>query len=136
MWIDNQESRSYGTSGPYTAWLEAKGFNQPYELDLDLTYGLVVKLNIVQVKIGFTTIKGKKFKEMHVNKAFQHEGVDAGIYLDKPHGFEDQKEIEPRMWKMFHRFKWKLDVMMPGSALKGSVKVITNSTDALEGLDR
>lgn len=46
----------------YTTWLEQMGFNQSYELDLDVTYGPVGKIDIVHMQIGLTSGKGGGFK--------------------------------------------------------------------------
>lgn len=47
----------------------------------DVNYGPVVKVNIVHVEIGIATCEGWKFKQLNVNNAFQHEGVDVGIHF-------------------------------------------------------
>lgn len=49
----------------------------------------------------------------------KHEGVDMEIYLEKPHSFEDHQKIAPRTWKIFHKCKRKLGVMMLGASAEG-----------------
>ena len=136
MWVDNRKSRFDGTADCNIAWLEAKGFNQPYELDLDVTYGPMVKFKTVKMQIAIAGSKGQKFKQMKVKEAFQHGGVDMGIYLEKPHGFEDQQKLEQQTRKIFHKLLWKLSIMMLGVSTKEGVEVITDSAHAPEGLCR
>lgn len=56
MWINNQKSWSRQIADLYTAWLDAKGFSQWYELDLDMTYGSL------HIQIGVTANKRWKSK--------------------------------------------------------------------------
>lgn len=101
----------------YTAGWRQKGSTS--KLDLDVTYGPVVKVNIVHVEIGIIASGGWKIKQLNVNNAFQPEGVDVGIHFKQPHGFEDQQEPAPRVWKLFHKFRWKLSIMMLGVEAEG-----------------
>ena len=50
-WVNNQKSWYGQIADLYTAWLDAKGFSQQYELDLDVTYGsLHVQIGIAAGK--------------------------------------------------------------------------------------
>lgn len=89
MWVNNQESQFGGTENSYTAWLEANGFNQLYKFDLEVTYGLMGKINIVHVQIGITTSIGWNFKQIKITDDFHHRRVAMGIYLKQPNGFEN-----------------------------------------------
>ncbi|XXG83226.1 hypothetical protein AAC387_Pa10g1028 [Persea americana] len=81
MWVDHQESWSGGTKGPRIACLEATRSDQPYEFELDVTYGLMENIKTVLKHIAFAACEGREFKQMKVNEAFQHEVVNTGIYL-------------------------------------------------------
>lgn len=68
----------------------SKGFNQQYGLHIVETFGPVVKIKTVHVRIDIIAGKGLKFKHMKVKDAFQHGGVHMEIYSKHTNGFEDQ----------------------------------------------
>jgi len=82
------------------ARLVYKGYNQEEGIDYDETYAPVARLEAVRLLLAFSSIKGFKLFQIHVNSAFLNGYINEEVFVSEPLGFEDYKHLE-------HVFKLK-----------------------------
>ncbi|CAI7806903.1 unnamed protein product [Closterium sp. NIES-53] len=73
----------------YKARWVVRGFEQTHMVDFDLTYAPVGRHTSVHILICIAAIKQRPLRQIDVGSAFLYAPVDAIIFVEQPHAFED-----------------------------------------------
>jgi hypothetical protein len=73
------------------ARLVAKGYAQVTGLDFGETFALVARLESIRILLAYAAHYSFKLFQMDVKSAFLNEPIKEEVYMEQPHGFEDDR---------------------------------------------
>ncbi|CAI7868590.1 unnamed protein product [Closterium sp. NIES-53] len=113
-WVFRIKTLADGSIEKYKARWVVRGFEQTHMVDFDLTYAPVGRHTLVRILICIAAVKQRPLRQMDVGSAFLYAPVDAIIFAELSHAFEErdgavcllQKSLygikhEPRLWQQY-----------------------------------
>src|SRR4051812_31407579 len=92
-WIFKKKIDVDGNVTVYKARLVAKGFRKIQGFDYDETFSPVAMLKSVQIMVDIAAFFDYKIRKMDVKTAFLNGNIDEELYMIKPKGFVDPKDV-------------------------------------------
>src|ERR1700753_933370 len=90
-WVFRNKRKEHGEISHYKARLVAQGFTQRPGIDFDEIYAPVVRYDSLRLLLALAVQNGWKPVQLDVKAAFLYGQLDEEIYMELPHGYEDQK---------------------------------------------
>ncbi|CAI7904769.1 unnamed protein product [Closterium sp. NIES-53] len=88
-WILRIKTLADGSIDKYKARWVVRGFEQTHMVDFDLTYAPVGRYTSVRILICIAAVKPRPLRQIDIGSAFMYAPVDAIIFVEQPHAFED-----------------------------------------------
>ncbi|CAI7925221.1 unnamed protein product, partial [Closterium sp. NIES-54] len=113
-WVFRIKTLADGSIDKYKARWVVRGFEQTHMVDFDLTYAPIGRHTSVRILICIAAIKQRPLRQIDVGSAFLYAPVDAIIFVEQPHAFEERdgavcllqnslhgiKQV-PRLWQQY-----------------------------------
>jgi hypothetical protein len=90
-WVFRNKQYEYGVVKINKAILVAKGYAQVVGLDFEKSFAPVVRLESIRILLAYVAHHSFKLFQMDVKSAFLNGPIKEGVYVEQPHGFEDDK---------------------------------------------
>ncbi|CAI5459885.1 unnamed protein product [Closterium sp. Yama58-4] len=113
-WVFRIKTLADGSIDKYKARWVVRGFEQTHLVDFTLTYAPVGRHTSVRILICIAAVKQRPLRQIDVGSAFLYAPVDAIIFVEQPHAFEEsdgavcllQKSLygikqAPRLWQQY-----------------------------------
>ncbi|CAI7914900.1 unnamed protein product [Closterium sp. NIES-54] len=82
-----------------------RGFEQTHMMDFDLTYAPAVRHTLVRILICIAGVKQRPLRQIDVGSALLYAPVDAIIFVEQPHAFEENDGAICHLQKSFNGIK-------------------------------
>ena len=91
--LENKEDQD-GTVVRNKARLVAQGYTQVEGLDFEETYAPVARLEAIRILLAYACTHNIKLSQMDVKSVFLNGYINEEVYVEQPHGFENDKKFD------------------------------------------
>jgi hypothetical protein len=90
-WVFRNKQDDYRVVTRTKARLVSKGYSQVTGLDFEETFALVARLESIRILLAYVAHHSFKLYQMDVKSAFLNGPIKEEVYVEQPHGFEDDR---------------------------------------------
>jgi hypothetical protein len=90
-WVFRNKQDEHGVVTRNKARLVAKGYTQVAGLDFEETFAPVARLESIRILIAYVAHHSFKLFQMDMKSAFLNEPIKEEVYVEQPHGFQDDR---------------------------------------------
>jgi hypothetical protein len=90
-WVFCNKQDKYGVVARNNAQLVAKGYAQVAGLHFEKTFAPIARLESICILLAYVSHHSFKLFQMDVKSAFLNGPIKEEVYVEQPHGFEDDK---------------------------------------------
>jgi hypothetical protein len=90
-WVFRNKQDKHGVVTRNKARLVAKGYAQVTGLDFEKTFASMARLESIRILLSYAAHHSFRLFQMDVKSAFVNEPIKEEVYVEQPHGFEDDR---------------------------------------------
>ncbi|CAI7851703.1 unnamed protein product [Closterium sp. NIES-53] len=94
-WVFRIKTLADGSIDKYKERWVLRGFEQTHMVDFNLTYAPVGRHTSARIRIYIAAVKQRPLRQINVGSAFLYASVDAIIFVEQPHAFEESDGAVP-----------------------------------------
>jgi hypothetical protein len=93
-WVFRNKQDEHSVVTRNKARLVAKGCAQVADLDFGETFAPVARLELIRILLAYVAHRSFKLFQMDVKSAFLNGPIKEEVYVEQPHGFEDDMYLD------------------------------------------